>query len=110
MKPCIWSKNRNEKDGTGWYRGGENISYKQNEIARYENEVMPPKQVKGFNTNAFLLNNNGAGEGVDFYYTFSFTYDFEAHVDDEVWFAHAIPYTYTKMQETLSEIRNNEKH
>ena len=53
------------------------------------------------------MNNNGAGEGVDFYYTFSFTYDFEAGVDDEIWFAHAMPYTYTKMQESLSELRNN---
>jgi hypothetical protein len=49
------------------------------------------------NNNAFLLNNNGAGEGVDFYYTFSFTYEFQAGVDDEVWFAHAVPYTYTRM-------------
>lgn len=57
------------------------------------------------NNNAFLLNNNGAGEGVDFYYTFSFIYEFEANADDEVWFAHAVPYTYTKMQEKLSELR-----
>jgi hypothetical protein len=57
------------------------------------------------NGNAFLLSNNGAGEGVDFYYTFSFTYEFEANVDDEVSFAHAIPYTYTNMQEKLVEIR-----
>ena len=58
-----------------------------------------------YNNNAFLLNNNGAGEGVDFYYTFSFTYEFEADADDEVWFAHAIPYTYTRLQERLSELR-----
>ena len=84
----------------------------QNEILRYENEMAPPKQVKGYlnHQNAFLLNNNGAGEGVDYYYTFSFTYEFEAHVDDEVYFAHAIPYTYTKMQKTLSEIRKEEKY
>jgi hypothetical protein len=49
------------------------------------------------NGNAFLLSNNGAGEGVDYYYTFSFTYEFEANVDDEVSFAHAIPYTFTNM-------------
>ena len=99
MKPCVWSKKRFEKDGTGWFRGSENISYVQNEILRFENEIAPPKQVnRGMNhKNAFLLNNNVAGEGVDYYYTFSFTYEFEAHVDDEVYFAHAIPYTYTKM-------------
>jgi hypothetical protein len=61
------------------------------------------------NGNAFLLSNNGAGEGVDFYYTFSFTYEFEANVDDEISFAHAIPYTYTNMQEKLVEIREKTK-
>lgn len=47
--------------------------------------------------NNFLMNQAGAGEGVDFYYTFSFTYEFEANVEDELYFAHAIPYTYTHM-------------
>ena len=28
MKPCIWSKRRNEADGTGWFFGGEEITYK----------------------------------------------------------------------------------
>ena len=28
MKPCIWSKKRNEADGTGWFFGGEEITYK----------------------------------------------------------------------------------
>jgi len=110
MKPCIWSKNKHEKDGTGWFRGGENITYTQNEIPRYDNEVAPPKHVNGTNNKAFLMNYNGAGEGVDFYYTFSFTYEFQAHTDDEVWFAHAIPYTYTHMQEKLSEMRQKEKN
>lgn len=53
------------------------------------------------------MNNNGAGEGVENYYTFSFTYEFEPNQDDEVWFAHAIPYTYTDMQENLAEMRFN---
>jgi hypothetical protein len=55
--------------------------------------------------NNFLMNQNGAGEGVDFYYTFSFTYDFESNVEDELYFAHAVPYTYTNMQEKLLELR-----
>ena len=32
MKPCIWSKRKNEKDGSGWFRGGEDITYNQNDI------------------------------------------------------------------------------
>ena len=104
MKPCIWSKNRNINDGIGWFRGGENITYVQNQISRYDNEANPPK-VMG--NNNFLMNQNGAGEGVDFYYTFSFTYEFEANVEDELYFAHAVPYSYTLMQERLLELRNN---
>jgi hypothetical protein len=43
------------------------------------------------------------GEGVDNYFTFSFSYEFEAHENDEVWFAHAIPSTYTEMNQFLYE-------
>jgi cytosolic carboxypeptidase protein 2/3 len=35
MKPCIWSKRKNQADGTEWFRGGEEISYTQNDIPRY---------------------------------------------------------------------------
>lgn len=88
-------------DGTGWFRGGDNITYTQNTIQRYDNQANPPKSMG----NNFLMNQAGAGEGVDFYYTFSFTYEFEANTDDEIYFAHAIPYTYTLMQERLLELR-----
>ena len=47
------------------------------------------------------MNTNGAGEGVDFYYTLSFTYEVEANINDELLFAHAIPYTYSELQEKL---------
>lgn len=109
MKPCIWSTRRNKAEGLGWFKGGENIQYEQNDIPRYENQAGPPKFMKGQynNNNLFLLNNNGAGEGVDFYYTFSFTYEFQANQDDEIYFAHAIPYTFTHMQENLAELRKN---
>ena len=36
MKPCIWSKKRNEADGMGWFRGCDDISYTQNDIPRTE--------------------------------------------------------------------------
>lgn len=28
MKPCVWSKNRHESEGLGWFRGGDNVTYK----------------------------------------------------------------------------------
>ena len=107
MKPCIWSSKMNAKDGTGWFRGGDDIKYFQNDIPR-DAEGKGDKQTANINNNtAFLYNNNGAGEGVDFYFTFSFTYEFEPNSHEEVWFAHAVPYTYTQMQENLKVIRED---
>ena len=37
------------------------------------------------------MSSNGIGEGVDNYHTLSFTYDFKANEEDEVWFAHGVP-------------------
>lgn len=62
------------------------------------------------NNNAFLYNNNGAGEGVDTYFTLSFKYEFMVGEDDELWFAHAVPSTYTDMQKQLKGIREDPKH
>lgn len=61
------------------------------------------------NNNQYLLNNNSAGEGVEFHFTFSFIYEFENEYD-EVWFAHAIPYTYKNLQENLIKIRENPEY
>jgi hypothetical protein len=55
------------------------------------------------NNDKFLQNNNGHGEGVENYYTLSFDYRFE-HPNDEVWFANAVPYTYTDMQKSVSSM------
>lgn len=55
------------------------------------------------NNDVFLQKNNGHGEGVENYYTLSFDYRFE-YTNDEVWFAHAIPYTYTDMQNNVKSI------
>ena len=100
MRPCVWSKRKHEADGTGWFKGGEDITYTQNDIPRdadNNNDGKPMKKMETNenNNNAFLYNNNGAGEGVDTYFTFSFTYEFTPNQDDEVWFAHAVPSTYT---------------
>ena len=54
-----------------------------------------------------MIDRNGAGEGIDNYFTLSFTYEFEAHTDDEVWFSHAIPWTYSEMNEKLLNIKAN---
>lgn len=50
-----------------------------------------------------LYNNNGAGEGLEYYFTLSFWYEFE-YEEDEVIFAHAIPYTFTDLQNNLKAL------
>lgn len=50
-----------------------------------------------------MQDNNGHGEGVENYYTLSFEYKFE-YLEDEVWFAHAVPYTYTDMQQQMAKL------
>jgi cytosolic carboxypeptidase protein 2/3 len=27
MLPCVWSKKKNEADGTGWFKGGGDVTY-----------------------------------------------------------------------------------
>lgn len=93
MKPWIFSKRQNEESGRGWFNGGEEIKYYQNEIPRNKNSTTATYN-KGNST--FLYNNNGAGEGVEFHFTLSFWYDFE-YEEDELIFAHAIPYSYTDL-------------
>jgi cytosolic carboxypeptidase protein 2/3 len=106
MQPCVWSKSRHEAEGTGWFRGGDDVTYKANQIPRRyhvsdaaEGQQKVPLTDGHFRepTNAFLVTANGAGEGAARYFTLSFTYEFTAHQDDEVWFAHAVPWTYTDM-------------
>lgn len=55
------------------------------------------------NNDKFLCKHNGCGEGVDNYYTLSFEYRFE-YTDDEVWFAHAVPYTYSDLNNQLRKL------
>ena len=116
MKPVVFSKKDYEsrygalsseevedpsRFREGWERACDNIKYVQNDIPRYHTDTT--KFASNHRTDQFLANNNGHGEGVDNYYTFSFDYRFE-HCSDTVWFAHAVPYTYTDVQTNLAAI------
>ena len=76
----------------GWQRGCENVKYFQNDISRYGCETA--RKATQVNKDRFLQENNGHGEGIDTFFTLSFDYKFE-FTEDEVWFAHAVPYTYS---------------
>ena len=53
MQPCIWSKQMNKATGSGWFRGGSNISYGPNTIERsyqvsFAEETREPDEVCQF--------------------------------------------------------------
>ena len=79
MKILCFSNQIKEKEGVGWHRIGESINYFQNHYKR--------DQCRFSRT----------------YYTFTFTHTFE-HSDDQVFFAHCFPYTYSDLQEDLTNI------
>ncbi|CAI2365726.1 unnamed protein product [Moneuplotes crassus] len=78
MKPCVKSK---LKPKEGWHRDCHDISYTRNSILRDRNKA-PGENVK---SNGKLAQY--------YYFTLSFTYTLKAD-NDEVSFAHAVPYTY----------------
>ena len=109
MKPVVFSmqqflsKQQKPADfDPGWYkefwqRGCDNIKYYQNDILRNGLPLAKNKQ-----SDKFLQQNNGLGEGDNNYYTLSFDYKFE-YLNDEVWFANAVPYTYTDLNDFIAQ-------
>ena len=73
MKILAFSSNLKKSKGLGWHRVGSEISYYQNAYRR-ENMRM-----------------------ARYYYTFTFTHEFDGEDDDQVYFAHCFPYTYSDL-------------
>lgn len=78
MKVLNFSNKLNDIEGTGWHRVGESIDYYQNNFKKDGN----PR----FQRNYFTLT-----------FTHSFNFD-----DDNQFFAHCFPYTYSDLQDDLS--------
>lgn len=76
MKVSILSSKYSFASSTGWTRGGDNIMY-------YPNGIIKEFSLTG-----------------KCYYTLTFTYTFEFS-NDTVYFAYAVPYSYTSLQELL---------
>ena len=68
---------KDTKNEPGWVRGGEDLSYYQNNY-RKEHQVNYQR----------------------YYYTFAFSHTFE-YDNDEVYFAYSLPYTYTDLTDYL---------
>lgn len=79
MQVCIYSQRNFDKNNEGWYRGGDKITYSSNKIFK--------NPFKTYST-------------MSFEYTFNFT-------DDFVYFAYAVPYTYTDLLTLLDSYDKN---
>ena len=81
MRPVLYSVMDADSKGAGWVRAGSDISYYPNTFIR----------------------NNSAGEGLQCYYTLTFTIDF-LNPKDTVLIAYSYPYTYTDYRSQLRDI------
>ncbi len=72
-----------------WHRGGDNIEYK---ISRMSAHALPQQQ---------CVRKKKA------YYELAFDYNFE-YPDDKVFFAYSIPYTYSKLNTLLEQMRDSQ--
>ena len=94
MKILIYSTKKYLEKSTGWFRGGYNIAYKSNGIIRSEiNKVQNAKN----DDNIFT------------YRTLSFSYEFQ-YDDDNIFFAYCYPYTYSDLQEYITNIEKNSQN
>lgn len=82
MKPLIYSRKMAENEGVGWYRGGENVSYYQNNMKK----------------------KNSSG------YMSTLTFEIEFQYDgDEIYMCHCFPFTYRDCKEHLEMICTENK-
>lgn len=82
LKPWVKSVNLFKEKGIGWHRDGEDISYKMNGFLRNRERKPGPDDLQSNSLWTY------------YYFTLSFTYEL-LYDNDTVFFAHAVPYTYT---------------
>jgi hypothetical protein len=82
MRVLCYSQQLAKQNDTGWHRVGSDIRYYQNNIRNQAaGNRFPSKR----------------------YYTLTFTHTFEAD-NDQVYFSHCFPYTYSDLSEDLHQI------
>ena len=83
MKILCFSQKKKQEQNVGWHRVGEQIDYYENDFKR--------EMVGRFQKN---------------FYTLTFVHTFK-HADDQQFFAHCFPYTYSDLQDDLSKIEKD---
>jgi len=75
MQPLVFSAMKEQREGMGWHRGGNDVMYQANTVMR--------------------------GDKQGYFRTLSFTYRFEC-TGDVVYFAHCYPYTFSDLRKYLA--------
>ena len=100
MLPLVYSVKQAKKEAKGWQRCGIDVCYYQG-LERYEKRAKSKKGKK--------KNNRKRKERP--YFILTFTVDLSRFDDDdELFFAHSIPYTYTFLQRYLATVEARCKH
>lgn len=84
MRVLSFSQNARVAENRGWHRMGQNIIYAQNQFKRDTGNYRSTRK----------------------YYTLTFEHTFESD-DDQVYFAHCFPYTYSDLCEDLTAIEKD---
>ena len=84
MRVLAFSSGLRKEAGLGWHRVGSDIGYYQNGYRR-ENVRFAQR----------------------YYYTFTFSHEFTGPDNDQVYFAHCFPYTYSDLQDDLTRIEKD---
>ena len=102
MKPCVYSKRREESDKIAWQRGGFNISYKRNSSRKTSIITKAIDEIKNEDLRREFY------KRMKVLYTLTFSYTFE-YDNDIVFFAHFYPYTFTDCEQYLARISSKDE-
>lgn len=80
----------------GWKRGGYNILYDRSKL----NDIIRRQSGDYYDEEASSANNR-------VFYQLSFTYDYELIDGDEVYFAQSFPYSFTRLNNYIKELKSN---
>ena len=100
MRIAIYSKKKSSLAKIGdlpqlyinWHNGGDNITYNVSKLST-DNGLNKKGHVNNLKSKQRIM-----------YYALSFEYTF-GYIDDEVYFAYSVPYTFTDLQSLLAELK-----
>lgn len=107
MKPLVYSVKEAEANNIGWYRDGHNIAYYQNIRKKKQQGGGVPSSGNFTGATQIPSCSNQVGAASNSYGPHFYSLTFEVlfkHDNDEVYFAHCYPYTYTDQCEFVRKV------